>query len=170
MAKTFQLSDASVKLVGELRKANLLTRVGESIQRRSVVRAASWRNALKRMLSNHWANIRLEWRNRLSFELCQRYRSQYQLWNDIALASNALLDPIIREAVERLDERLGVRSLAKKQLFYSIRIDLGGAIHEMEYTTLVPLELYRSLLPWYLDGHVACDLEGGPFSGRLVVY
>jgi hypothetical protein len=170
MAVPIQLCEASLRLVTQLRRTELLQRVGQPINRPVVRTAANWRDALKRICSKRWANARIVWGNQLSKAMCARFSPEYQSWNQIAIASNELLDPIIHSAVDRIDARLGVRKLAKAHLFYSIRIDLGGAIQELEYRHLIPIAFHQSLLPWYLDGHMPCDWEGDSLDGQLFVF
>lgn len=166
----FELSEGSLRLIEELRKAQLFSSLGAPISDRRVKRAGDWREAIKRCLSKRWYNARIDWDNELSVALDSNFQSEYQRWNDIANACRPMFDSIVEAAIERADTAFGVRKLARQQLFISVRVDLMGAIHEIEFEHLVPLKYYRSLLTWYLDGHTPCDCEGDPLNGKLVVF
>lgn len=121
-------------------------------------------------MSKRWYNARISWNNVLTEQLSLSFREDYQRWNMIADACRPMFDPIVAKALDQLDGHFPMKESAKKQLFYSIRVDLIGCVHEIEYDRLVKLTYHRSLLTWYLEGHMPCDCEGDPREGRLVVF
>lgn len=58
-----------------------------------------------------------------------------------------------------------------KEFWWSVSADIIGAAMECEYSDLVELGFFNTvIIPCYLNGHFPCGWEGEFPAGRLIVY
>lgn len=165
------ISDNAIKMINAIKTSSLLSCVGNAEKNHDIRIVSTWHEAVKRALSKEWYNFRIDQSNRLTEQLSLRHDDEYSArWNVIANTSRVMLDPIVEAAIARVDERMTTKKRARQQLFISIRVDLMGAIHEVEFDSLVRVQFYRTILSQYLSGFLPCGWEGTFPRGRPIIF
>ncbi len=164
------LTARTLSLIEKLQNAPLFSAVGQEIQDVNVTKADSWRHAAKLALSKLWYNVRLEQRNNLTSRLSKWHSKRYQRWNEITRAVDPLLMPTVDAALEGIKPAVKLQPRAWAEFAVSVRVDMGGACHETEYSDISSQCFCQSLTDWYLRGHFPCGWDGNYQSGRLIVF
>lgn len=146
---------------------NWFEHVGNPIESNDVARVFSWQDANVVCSKRESANVALECQNllteRLCFEFPTRYRGQ---WNKLARLVMARWTPLLKQNVMPLLKKHKM----SKDAVSAVKVDIGMACMELEYSDLIPPKYFKARLEWYSIGHFPCGWEGDFPEGSLVVY
>ncbi len=134
-----------------------------------VVRAVSWKDAIKHERRQVWELATLHARNALTMHLAFNHKDAYNdLWNPLVMEAKAFIAGEVTPKIEAVRLRLG----QPDDLIASVQWNLLGAFMEDAYVAChPPTDFFLQLLRVYEAGHLPCGWKGGEWpDGRLVVF
>jgi hypothetical protein len=154
-------------MIDNLEKTHWFAHVGEPIENRNIVQVFSWKEAVMYCRQRYSSNVQIECRNLLTERLCIEHSKRYQLWNVIAPAVFAVVEPLI---IGKTNDIIRANKLPKAFLD-TVGWDIHNICMELEYADLIPPRFFAERAKWYLAGHFPCGWEGDfPVGGKLVVF
>ncbi len=134
-----------------------------------IVRAISWKDAIKHEKRQAWSYAILEAQNALTMHLAFNHKQAYNgAWNPLVMEVREFIAHEVTPEIEAVRQRLG----HPEDLVASVQWNLIGAFMEDAYIEYnPPTDFFRQLLRVYEAGHLPCGWKVGDWpDGRLVVF
>lgn len=134
-----------------------------------IVRALSWKDAVKHEKRQTWEHATLEARNELTMHLAFNYKQAYNgVWNPLVLEAKEFIAREVTPKIEILQRRV----VPSEDLTAYVEWNLMAVFMEDAYSEYnPPIDFFRQLLRVYEAGHLPCGWADGDWpEGRLVVF
>lgn len=136
--------------------------------RLEMVRAASWKDALKSRRKQAWDFAMLEARNELTMHLAFRHKQLYNgVWNPLVLEAKEFIGREVLPKITSIEQSMTPPAELKADVEWNLMaVFMEDAYREYD----PPHDFFHQLLRVYEAGHLPCGWTGGEWPvGSLVV-